>query len=98
MNNSTDTLHSHVAECIQLKEVLEEAMQVGVPLDFYRNVEAAFHLLIANRPDQAANVFETYSQLTSLFRVMERNKDAIEAMISEINSTILTFEEKYWDQ
>jgi hypothetical protein len=29
---------------------------------------------------------------------MERNKDAIETMISEINSTILTFEEKYWDE
>jgi uncharacterized protein YpbB len=98
MNNSTDTLHNHVAECIQLKEVLERALQIGVSPDFYRNIEAAFHLLFANRPDQAVNVFETFSQLTSLFLVMERNKDAIEAMISEINSTILTFEEKYWDE
>ncbi|PTS91542.1 hypothetical protein DBR11_28875 [Pedobacter sp. HMWF019] len=98
MNNSIDTLNNHVAECIQLKEVLEEVLKVGVPLDFYRNVEEAFHLLIANRPNQAVNTFETYSQLTSLFRVMERNKDAVEAMIAEINSTILTFEEKYWDQ
>lgn len=98
MNNSTNTLHNHVTECIQLKEVLEEVLQVGVPLDFYRNIEDAFHLLIANRPNQAVNAFETYSQLTSLFRVIERNKDAIEAMTSEINSTILTFGEEYWDQ
>jgi len=87
-----------MAECTQLKEVLEGALQVDAAPDFYRNIEEAFHLLIANRPDQAVSVFETYSQLTSLFLVIKKNKDAIEAMISEINSTILSFEEKYWNQ
>ena len=79
LSPKTDSMYldSLVVETCALKDVYEGLSETGIFNNFYENIDKAFRLLIEKTPHKAGEVFETYSQLNSLFRVIDKEKSII---------------------
>ncbi len=77
-------MHDLIVETCALKEVHEELSDIGEFGDFYYHIDSAFALLIADNPSNIKGVFQTYKDLTSLFRVIEKQKVFIQQKWQEL--------------
>jgi hypothetical protein len=55
---------------------------------FYTNIDAAFKLLLENRPNDRDSIFITYTDLTTLFRTIAKQQVFIDRKWKEANQII----------
>lgn len=79
-------------EYLNLIELFEELSEVGIFLNFYENIERAFLLLLREKPRDSEQIFKSFQQLTTLFRVIEANKSLIQTKIVEFRELIQDME------
>lgn len=88
----TDNTIDLVLETCALQEVLGTAVQVGITLNFYENIDDAFRCLLDAKPERAGTIFETYRQLSSLFTIIERNKSIMDRKRQEMDQILKDLE------
>lgn len=76
---------SLVIETCAMKEVYEELSDIGEYGDFYYHIDSAFDLLLADRPKDTKGIFQSYKDLTSMFRIIEKQKKFIQQRWKEVN-------------
>lgn len=68
-------------ETAAMEDIFEQISEVGTYNGFYENINKAFELLIqhnrSQRPEEVKTVFSNYIQLTTIFRVIEKEKAII---------------------
>lgn len=82
---------SLMIECFGLIEALEMATDFDSGKDFHNNIWRAFSNLIKECPNDRASIFSTYSDLTSLFRVLLKQKEYLDAKLKECNAIVSDF-------
>lgn len=79
-------------ETSAMADVFEKISEVGTYIGFYENINKAFELLIQhnlkNNPEEVKTVFSNYIQLTTMFRVIEREKERIYKNWSEAQQVL----------
>jgi hypothetical protein len=80
--------HNLIIETHAIKEVYESVLEATTGNDFYRNIDSAFKALIGKNPDQRSSVFQTYTDLISMLRIIESNRSTLEHKFQEAAATL----------
>ncbi len=81
-------VNSLVTEACAVQEIYEKISDVGEFINFYYHINSAFQLLLVDKPDEVKEIFKTYRDLTSIFRVIEKQKKHIHIKWSEANQIL----------
>lgn len=88
-NSEGEVREDHlVIETSGMQEVYDYLSEFDAHRLFYYNIDRAFSLLLEKNPGSSMDVFNTYTQLTSLFRTIARQKKFIERRMIEVNKIL----------
>ena len=80
--------HDLIIESYGMEDVLDQLIDLGTYENFYTDVNEAFKVAMSAHPDQSKSLFDSYVTLSSLFRVIESQRELIGTKLQEYRHVI----------